>query len=302
MKKLYTLILALGALFTAAGQGFEFDSVGVKSLDIGTVVLKNDTWVIKVEKPGMVQYYLPVNMPEKYCVQNQEVAFEGAIGRIPVNVRLVGTPLKLSTIRILYRTKPEPGNGERVPEEKPTIPKVNSDSIGYIEKSAAKIILVGDVYLIEQVINGETKRYVPEFLPDDFKVADMEINFSAIIIKHDPNVRMMGTPIKIKEIISESTETFDENKLQEAVKSYFPFDSIAFLPETKGVIKLISDTYVIEVDNGRNDISRYLPVFLPEEFKKENAVVMISGTIGKVPANVRMMGTPLTLFTIGFIE
>lgn len=44
---------------------------------------------------------------------------------------------------------------------------------------------------------------------------------------------MMGTPIKIKEIMAESTEQFDENKLQEAVKELFPFDSIGFYPKPK---------------------------------------------------------------------
>lgn len=301
MKNLYILFLLFIGGFSVSAQTIQFDSIGVKSMEIGTVIIKNDTWVIKVEKPGVTQYYLPVNLPEQYCINNQDIVFEGAIGRIPVNVRLIGTPLKLSMVRNLYRTKPEPGNGEQIPEEKPA-PKTNPDSIGFISKSVGKVIVISDVYLIEQNVNGEVKRYIPDFLPDDFKVANTEITFSAIILKHDPSIRMMGTPIKIKEIMAESTEQFDENKLQEAVKELFPFDSIGFLPETKGVIKLIAGTFIIEVDNGRNDMTRYLPVLLPDDFKKEGITVIISGTIGKIPANVRMVGTPITLATIGVVE
>ena len=73
------------------------------------------------------------------------------------------------------------------------------------------------MFLIEQEINGETKRYVPDFLPQDFLVANTAITFSATILKSDPNVRMMGTPIKIKDIKSESTEQFDAQKIQDAV-------------------------------------------------------------------------------------
>ena len=301
MKTLYTILFLILGFGAASAQSYVFDSVGVKSIEIGTVVIKNDTWVIKVDKANFTQYYLPVNLPEKYCINNQEVVFEGAIGRIPTNVKMVGTPLKLSMIRVLYRTKPNPNNGETLSEEKVSQTLPDPDSVGFISNANGKIIAIGDVFLIEQEINGETKRYVPDFLPQDFLVANTAITFSATILKSDPNVRMMGTPIKIKDIKSESTEQFDAQKIQDAVKDLFPFDSVGFLPETKGTIKLIAGTFVIEVDNGRNDITRYLPVMLPEDFKKEGLLVMVSGTIGKIPANVRMVGTPLTLATIGEI-
>jgi len=302
MKQVFTLLLLSTISFSISAQDIEFDSIGVKSMEIGIVVIKNDTWVIKVDKGNFAEFYLPVNLPEKYCINNQEVVFEGALGRIPMNVKLAGTPLKLSMIRILYRTKPDPGAGEAISNEKQPVAQTNSDSIGYLQNCAGSIILISDVYLITQTLNGETKRYIPDFLPDDFKIANTEITFSAIILKHDPNVRMMGTPIKIKEIRAESTQAFDANLLQDAVKDLFPFDSIGFLPETKGVIKLVAGTYIIEVENGKNDMTRYLPVLLPEAFKREGITVIISGTIGKIPNNVRMVGTPFTLATIGIVE
>lgn len=299
MKRLYTLLIAIIAGFSAYAQTFEFDSIGVKSMEIGTIIIKNDTWVIKVDKGNFTEYYLPINLPEKYCVKNQNVVFEGALGRIPMNARLVGTPIKLKTIRNLYTTKPSPGSGEGISEEKAPTQSNRTDSIGYIAPSSGKIIEISEVFLIEQTVNGETKRYIPDFIPDDFKIAGTEITFSAIILKHDVNVRMMGTPISIKTIMTETNEPFSNEQLQEAVKDLFPFDSVGFLPETKGTIKLIVDTYIIEVDNGRNDITRYLPILLPDDFKQAELVVFISGTIGKIPANVRMVGTPLTLATIG---
>jgi hypothetical protein len=281
MKTLYTFLFLILGFGAASAQSYVFDSVGVKSIEIGTVVIKNDTWVIKVDKANFTQYYLPVNLPEKYCINNQEVVFEGAIGRIPTNVKMVGTPLKLSMIRVLYRTKPNPNNGETLSEEKVSQALPDPDSVGFISNANGKIIAIGDVFLIEQEINGETKRYVPDFLPQDFLVANTAITFSATILKSDPNVRMMGTPIKIKDIKSESTEQFDAQKIQDAVKDLFPFDSVGFLPETKGTIKLIAGTFVIEVDNGRNDITRYLPVMLPEDFKKRDYSLWFQAPLAK---------------------
>ena len=71
MKTLYTFLFLILGFGAASAQSYVFDSVGVKSIEIGTVVIKNDTWVIKVDKANFTQYYLPVNLPEKYCINNQ---------------------------------------------------------------------------------------------------------------------------------------------------------------------------------------------------------------------------------------
>ena len=299
MKKLYAVLVVLLFSTAARAQEFVFDSIGVQSITIGRITQKADTWVIRVDRPNGYDDFWPVNLPAQFAVPGQEVVFEGARGRIPMNVRLVGTPVKLSMIRVLYRTQPSPDKkGEVIPQEKEKpAAQVETDSVGYLDKQLGKIIQVNDVYLIECVLGDEVKRYVPDYMPDDFKVAENVITFSAVILNHDLQVRMMGTPVRIKELMMEEEVAFDENLVQQSLKAYFPFDSVGVLPETTGVIKRIADTYVIEV-HLEGTITRYLPVILPPAFQEVEKAVIISGTIGRIPANVRLMGTPLTISTI----
>lgn len=299
MKKLYTLIFVLFALVAAgSGQSVAFDSIGVQPMTIGVVTVKADTWVIRVERPGGYDDYWPVNLPESYAIPGQEVVFTGARGRVPMNVRMVGTPVKLDMIRVLYRTQPKPDSGEQVPKEEQPKPKpANPDSTGYIDHQHGKVIQLGEVWLIECMIGDEVKRFVPEYLPDDFKHNSSAITFSAIILKHDANVRMMGTPVRIKELMMEEEIPFNPEELQESVKDLYPFDSAGAIKNVVGVVKLIADVYVIEVTEN-NEMTRYVPAILPKEFQVEGKHIIISGTIGKIPANVRMMGAPLTLTEI----
>lgn len=302
MKKLTTSLLFLFVLCSSLkAQTFQFDSISFKSMEIGKVMIENDSWIIRVDKGYVSSDYWPVNLPEKFMTPGQEVVFEGAIGRIPQNTKLAGTPIELSMIRILYRTKPNDTNGEKIVTENTENNITQNDSVGYINKESGKIILIGDVYLIEQNIKGEIKRFVPDFLPDDFKVENTIIIFSGTIGKIPPNVRMMGTPLKIKELMIEEEVPFDRSQLQEPIKEFYPFDSVAYLNPTKATIKLMAsdpDVFIIEITEENNSIKRYLPAILPEAFKKDGLSITVSGNIGKIPANVRMMGTPLDVKSI----
>lgn len=53
-------------------------------------------------------------------------------------------------------------------------------------------------------------------------------------------------------------------------------------------------TIVPDADKG----TRFLPERLPQEFKKDGLRVLFSGKVGEVPANVRLVGTPLELIEI----
>ncbi len=267
-------------------------------MEVGKIVLKNDNWIILVDHGSFNDNYWPVNLPEKYMINGQEIVFEGSLGRIPLNVKLPGTPIELSMIRNLYRTKPNNINGEKQVTETNSNNDPMYDSVGYINNETGKIIKISDTYLIEQTIKGEINRYVPDFLPEDFRIENASITFSGTIGKIPANVRMMGTPLKIKEIMLVENIKYDISEIQDPMKEYFPLDSVAYLPSTKGTIKLIGSepgVYIIEVDNGRNSITRYLPALLPDEFKTDGLLVIISGNIGKIPANVRMVGTPFEI-------
>ena len=298
MKRLYTFFALLLALSATNAQQYAFDSVGVQSITIGTITQKNDLWLIQVERNGAYEYYRPVNLPVAYAIPGQEVVFEGARGRKELNGKLATVPVKLNMIRVLYRTKQPDAPGETITREQNDEQKqVNTDSIGFIKQQHGTVMQIADVFVIESTIEGELKRYVPEFMPDDFKVDGSAITFSGVLLKYDPQVRMMGAPIRITELMAEEKMAFDSTMLQETIAELFPFDSAGYIQSTRGVITLIADTYVIVVTEEGNT-TRYLPAMLPKQFQVADKVVVFSGELGKIPANVRLMGTPITLDTI----
>lgn len=68
--------------------------------------------------------------------------------------------------------------------------------------------------------------------------------------------------------------------------------------DVKGTIKRLSpnlEWWVIIPDEKE---IRYTPSNLPGEFKKDGLRVIYSGKIGKIPSDVRMIGTPLELIKI----
>jgi hypothetical protein len=56
-------------------------------------------------------------------------------------------------------------------------------------------------------------------------------------------------------------------------------------------VKLMGDKIVLEA--GASE--RYVATDLPEELKKDGLELLVDGDVGRIPANVRMIGTPLQL-------
>ncbi|MEZ5013930.1 MAG: hypothetical protein R2794_06530 [Chitinophagales bacterium] len=306
MQRVSTLIVLF--LFGAAGilsaQNYQFDSVGWKDMTIGTMEIKGDAWVIRVQVGGHDQDFWPMRLPENVMQQGQKVVFSGALGRVPLNVRLSGTPIDLRMIRVLYTTRPpetDKQNGEVMPNEKAP-DKAGFDSVGYIQEAIGKVMRIDETWLIALKEADGTKRYIPDFLPDELKVEGMEIQFSGAIGRIDPNVRMMGTPLHVHQLAQIETIQMEGDDVQEDLRPYLPFDSIASLHQAAGVIKLFdaeTNLYILEVDNGRNDITRYIPISLPEAFRRDGMQVIVSGNICAIPANVRMAGRPIEILEIG---
>ncbi|MFN8286983.1 MAG: hypothetical protein U0V74_09540 [Chitinophagales bacterium] len=56
------------------------------------------------------------------------------------------------------------------------------------------------------------------------------------------------------------------------------------------------ESFVIVPDD--NNSGRYITAQLPQEYKKDGLKITFSGVVGKIPPNVRMMGTPLKLTSV----
>lgn len=192
------LIVFCSVLMHTSAQTFQFDSINFKQMEMGVIIIKNNTWVIKVNHTNFTEYFLPVNLPEKYHVTDQDIVFEGALGKIPMDMKLEGTPIKLTMIRNLYKAEPRDDDAEHISSDAES--NLIADSIGFIQNQTGTIIKIGDTYLIEQNTNGEIKRFVPDNFPSAFKKENARIYFSCVLRKIPSNVRMMGSPITIREI------------------------------------------------------------------------------------------------------
>ena len=65
----------------------------------------------------------------------------------------------------------------------------------------------------------------------------------------------------------------------------------------KVTVKVLSEKMVVVVSDA-NVNQRYFSAELPEELKKDGLHLTIDGDIGKIPANVRMAGTPFHITCI----
>ncbi|MFN0276427.1 MAG: hypothetical protein ACKVPJ_11810 [Chitinophagales bacterium] len=292
MKRICTLIICISTFTVLTAQNMQFDSIGYIQMQTGKIIQKGDSWVIRCGEGNNIQDYAPVNLPQNMQIENQDVVFAGAIGKIPPNIRMTGTPLSLHSVRKLYKSKP--GNVSDKMEPSKKVLQANIDSVGYVKDGKGKISKISDSWVIEDTENNT--RYVPDFLPQDFQEEGLMITFSGIIKKSDPNVRIMGKPFTIKELAAVEETTFDVSQVQEPLKDFFPIDSAGYLNETKAFVHKLGgydEVYYIQVGD-----TRYLPLMLPKEFAVENLPIYVSGVIGKIPSNVRLAGTPLDIKTI----
>jgi hypothetical protein len=294
MKRTLTLIILSLLTFQLSAQNFTFEQAGEKGVTIGVMMLKGDVWVIREGQGNAVIDYYPINLTEDFKIEGQEVVFEALLGKMPANVRLAGKPVQLTMIRKLYRANPKETTDEMSVKKEETEMKINNVQ--------GRIIKISDTWLIESITDGKTMRYVPQNLPDDFKVEGLEITVTGMVGKNDPSVRAMGEPLRIIEMTAVEKTKVQTQNIQAAMKDFYPFEPAGRVDAKEGVIKKFSsdpDTYIFETDNGTR---RYLPAYIPEEFLVHNMKVRVSGTYGNIPANVRMVGTPFEIEVIEAVE
>ena len=71
------------------------------------------------------------------------------------------------------------------------------------------------------------------------------------------------------------------------------FTPVRVVKAMKVTVKEVNSTNIMIPMVSPNE--RYIAENMPEELKKDGLLMTISGDVGKVPANARMMGTPFKL-------
>jgi hypothetical protein len=77
-------------------------------------------------------------------------------------------------------------------------------------------------------------------------------------------------------------------------------DSVGYLPETICRVSVIGGIYTLIPEDNKN--MRYAPVNMTTTYQKEEVLVRVSGVVGAIPPNVRMIGTPFFIRSIEFAE
>ena len=70
------------------------------------------------------------------------------------------------------------------------------------------------------------------------------------------------------------------------------FKKVKSVKNLKATVKLLNENLAVLIPDGEAK-QRYTAADLPAELKKDGLHLTIDGDVGEVPANVRMVGTPL---------
>ncbi len=64
----------------------------------GTLMIESGTWIIRVEGRNTVTDYVPSNLELDFKTAGLLVRFKGEVEKTPVDVRMIGTPIRIINI------------------------------------------------------------------------------------------------------------------------------------------------------------------------------------------------------------
>lgn len=111
MKKIFVVTAILLSAISINAREYEWYKT-IKNVKGVVQKVMDDTWVIVPEGSGGNRYYSE-QLPDEYKKDSLHVTFSGMVGKIPPNVRMVGTPLKLQKISVSKKEMKKFGLKER---------------------------------------------------------------------------------------------------------------------------------------------------------------------------------------------
>ena len=118
----------------------------------------------------------------------------------------IGKPFEIKSMTEIKAEAPEPtpvavDKAAKTQPQKDSTWTLEVDSAGHLQGVVAKVVLLfpeQGLYALET--NGGTKRYLPVNLPKEYKKDGLKVKISGITGKIPPNVRLAGTPLRLKRI------------------------------------------------------------------------------------------------------
>jgi hypothetical protein len=102
MKKLFFLMamIVINVGLFAQGNDFPYEKIGdLKDAKLQVKMLNEDSYVLIDLKDDSKRYYA-VNLPDVYKKHGLNLVCTGIIGKVPPNFRMMGTPLKLTAVKV----------------------------------------------------------------------------------------------------------------------------------------------------------------------------------------------------------
>lgn len=217
---LLTLVLATCAVFAQENAAFKVDSVGyVRDLKCTVQQVATIYTLTPVDNPN--QRYAAGNMSATYQKDGAVVIVSGVVGKVPPNVRMVGTPFLIRDIRFADKgvtggVKPakETGTGGVKPTKGTGTGGVKPDKSGQMGDNKVPSVPV-DIKYTQDVVKQEgvvrkmqgqylieagSVRFLPANLKKGFQVEGLKVRFSGKAGEIPANVRLLGTPLKLDKI------------------------------------------------------------------------------------------------------
>ena len=101
-RKVFLILFLISISSSSCGAGHNPVEAGKELVnELGTVqqLSSNQQWFVIVPDFDHTIRFLPSNLPASLQRDGIKVMFTGTIGEIPANVRLIGTPLDLTSIK-----------------------------------------------------------------------------------------------------------------------------------------------------------------------------------------------------------
>jgi|688.fasta_scaffold41928_5 hypothetical protein len=94
------VVVCLSINLHAQGNDFPYEKAGeLKDAALRVKMLNEDSYVLQDTKDDSKRYYA-VNLPDVYKKDGLNLICSGIIGKVPPNFRMVGTPLKLTAVKV----------------------------------------------------------------------------------------------------------------------------------------------------------------------------------------------------------
>lgn len=196
MRKLPVFVLLMTIAFVAKSQDWHYENGGTISDLVGTVRMgENIPIIVSVADPGKV--YCGYALREELRVNGLKIKVSGILGKIPPNVRMMCSPLKITEASIID------SSSKKI---------VKSQDWGYEidymvtnEKGTVKFLENQEIVVIVPDKNP-TGRYISNQLPEEYRKDGLKVTYSGDVGKIPPNFRMLGTPLRLKCICVSSKE------------------------------------------------------------------------------------------------